>query len=101
MMTSPRLTPTRYYLWPTRLLGREGPLNCQGAVDSIDDTGEFDERAVANQFDNPAVVRGRDWIELGLAMAPKRGVGSDFVGRHHAGVANHVGRENGRESAIA
>ena len=81
-------------------LGLDGPLDGEGAFDRINDAGEFHQGAVPHQLDHAALVGGNRRVEESLAVAPQRPQRPGFVGAHHAGIANHVGREDSRKPAI-
>ena len=75
-------------------------LDGERAFDGVDDAAELDQRAVADQLDDTALVGGDRRIEDRLAVALQRGERAGLVGPHHAGIADHVGRENGRKPPV-
>ena len=79
------------YPWTSGHLGRDGPLNFQCAVDSVDDTCELDQRTVANQFDDPAAMPGDHRVENGLSVVLQGRQRTGFVEAHHPRVAYYVG----------
>ena len=98
MMRSPRLTPIRSVIpGPLATLGRDGPLNFQCAVDSVDDTCELNQRTVANQFDDPAAMPGDRRVENGFSVVLQGRQRTGFVEAHHPRVAYYVGSQDGSE----
>ena len=84
---------------PRILRGRRIALDEKRAVDRIDDAGEFDQRAVADQFDDAAAMLGNRRVEQRLAMPLQGGERPGLVTTHQAGVADDVGRKDGGEPA--
>ena len=80
-------------------LRRDRPLHREGAFDRVDDAAELDQRAVADQLDDAAVVGGDGGVEDGLAVALQGGQRAGLVAGHHAGIADDVGGEDRREPA--
>src|ERR1700683_1426166 len=80
-------------------LGRQGgrALDSQRTVHGIDHAAEFDNGAVADQFDDPAVMGGDGGVEDDLAMPFQGTERAGLVGAHQPGIADHVGSENRRE----
>ena len=66
----------------------------------IDDAGELDHCAVADQLDDAAVVGGDGRVEHGFPVALERGERAGLVGAHHPRIADHVGRKDGRQLTI-
>jgi hypothetical protein len=66
-----------------------------GAFDRIDHAPEFDQRAVAHQLDDAAVVLSDFRLDEVLAQRLQARVCALLVGRHEARVADDVGGENG------
>ena len=81
-------------------LGLHGALDREGAFDGIDDAAELYQRAVPDQLDDPALVLRHSRIEDDLAVALQRRERPRFVGAHHAGIADHVRRKDGRKASI-
>jgi len=70
-------------------------LDFDGAAHRVDDTGEFDQQAVAGGLDNAPAMLG----DLGIdELAPVRlqpGERAFLVGPHQPAVAGDIGRQNG------
>jgi hypothetical protein len=62
----------------------DGVLDSDGAFDGVDDAGEIDERPVANQFHDAAVVRLYRRIEELFSEILQRGKRARLVGCHEA-----------------
>jgi len=75
-------------------------LHGDGALDGVDDAGEFDQHTVAHELDNAPAVRGDLWLDQLLAAGAKRGESSGLVTGHQQAVPNHIGREYRREPAL-
>ena len=87
---------------PRRDLGGQRALDREGAVDGIDDAGEFDQRAIADQLDDAAIVFGDGGVENCLAVTLQRRQRAGLVGRHHARIGDDIGRQNrGKPADIA
>ena len=65
-------------------------LNGEGAFDRIHDGGEFHQRPVAHQLDDPAAPGFDFGIEDLAAMGLERGQRTGFVLCHKPGIAHHV-----------
>jgi hypothetical protein len=81
-------------------LSLDRALNGKGAFDSIDNAGELDQRAVTDQLDDAAFVLNDGRIENGLAVTLQSRQRAGLVGTHHAGIANHIRRKDGRKASI-
>ena len=66
----------------------------------IDCACEFDQRAVARQFDQPAAVSRECWLETFPTMLPQARQRAAFVPSHKAGVADNVCGQNRRQFAL-
>ena len=97
-MTSPRLTPIRSWMRRASFgsaWARQGALDGRGALHGIDHAGELDQRAVAHQLDDAAMILGDRRIDhLAPAVLQPR-QRARFVLAHHAAVTGHIGHENG------
>ena len=75
VITSPRLMPIRSTIWLAQRLVRQrtvGALHRERAVHRIDDAGELDDSAIADQLDGAALM-GRDRrVEHGLPVQLRR-----------------------------
>ena len=78
---------------------RDGSLNSHCALKRIYDTGKFHQQAIASRLDNAsaALIENRINALLAVKFLPPKGSG--FVGFHVARKANHIERQNGRESS--
>jgi hypothetical protein len=75
-------------------------LDLDRAGDGIDRAGELDERPVAHQLDHATRMRGDRRVD---DLAPQRLEArqcSRFVAPHETRKANHIGRKDGRKSAL-
>ena len=70
------------------------------ALQRIDGAGELDQRAIAGQLDQPAAMPGQCGLEPLGAMVPQARQRAALVPAHQAGVADHIGRNDGRQSAL-
>jgi hypothetical protein len=75
-------------------------LDGKGAFDGIDDTAEFHQRAVADQLDHAALVRGNRRIEYGFSMVLQARQRAGFIGAHHAGIADDISRKHGGQAPV-
>jgi hypothetical protein len=80
---SPRLMPTRSVI-----------------VDRLDDAGELHQQAVAHDLDDAAAMLGDLGVDERLAMGLEIGQRSRLVDPHEPRVADHVGGQNGGQSAF-
>ena len=71
-----------------------------GAIDRIDDARELDDRAIADQLHDAAVVSGDCRIEHGFAMALQGGRACRPRPLHQPRIADHVSGKNGRELTV-
>ena len=67
---------------------------------ALDDAGKLDQRAVADQLDDTAVVLGDRRIEQRQAMLLQRGQRAGLVAPHHTRIADHVGRKDGGKPPV-
>ena len=79
----------------------DGALNGERALHRINDAGELDQRPVADQFDDPAMMGGNSGIEDRLAMTFECRQRAGLVGAHHTGIANHISGEDSRQASVA
>ena len=70
------------------------------AGDGIDDRGELDDRAVAHQLDDAALVLGDDRIDRLGAKRLDRGKRAGLVGFDQARIADDVGGQDRRQPAL-
>ena len=75
-------------------------LHGECAMDGIHNTGEFRDRAVADQLDHAPVVGGDCRIEDHLPVLLEGRERSLLVDPHQARIADHVGREDRRELTV-
>ncbi len=78
----------------------EATLNFHGAGHRVDHAGEFDQRAVAHQLDDPPAIPGdlrRENLAMELEQRLER---ASLVLAHQPGIARHVRRQDGREPAF-
>jgi hypothetical protein len=66
----------------------------------FNDAREFDQKAVASCFDDPAFVLGDVGINQFTAMSSKPVQGASFVPPHEAAISGDIGGEDGREPAF-
>ena len=66
----------------------------------VDYARKLDQRPVAHQFDDAPVIVGDLWIDQLLPVRLERSQSARLVPLHETAVANHVGSEDGRESAF-
>ncbi len=81
-------------------LARASRLDRKRAFDRIDDTGELDQRAVADQLEDPPVMGGDRRVEQGLAMALEGKQRAGFVRRHHPRIADDIRGKDRREPPV-
>ena len=75
-------------------------LDFGGALDRAHHAGEFDQHAVAGQFDDAALMIGDGRIDqLGAVILETR-QRADLIGPHQAAVADHVGGQDRGKSAF-
>ena len=72
----------------------DGALDVERTADRVDDTSELDEGAIADQLDHPAPVARDRRIEDAFPVALQGAERPGLIGTDHAGIADHVGREN-------
>jgi len=71
-------------------------LDGDGTTYGIDDTGELDQRPIAHQLDQAAVMLGDRRFQQLLAMRLEGGQGARLVSLHEAAVADHIrGQDRG------
>ena len=70
------------------------------AGDRVDHRGELDDRPVAHQLDDPALVLGQQRVDRLLAQALDRGQRAGLVLLDQARVADDVGRQDRRQPAL-
>src|ERR1700679_2222773 len=80
------------------LLGRI--LNGHRTIHGGDHAGEFHQRAVAHQFELPAVVNVHMWIEDADAIGLQPFHRAGFVGLHQAAVTHDIGGQDGGQFAL-
>jgi hypothetical protein len=78
----------------------EHALHGDGAIHRVDDAGKLDQRAVAHEFDDAALVSRHLGREHVLAQQLERRQGAGLVFAHQPRVADHVGRHNRRKPAF-
>ena len=102
--TSPRLTPIRNTIRRSgRRLGLavgHGLLHRHRAGHRIDHRGELDDRAVAHQLDDAALVLGQQRVDRLLAQRLDRGQRAGLVLLDQARVADHVGGQDRGQPAL-
>ena len=83
-----------------RVLGQLGALaghralDLHGARHRVDDAGELDQRAVAHELDDAAVMFGDHRIDDLAAQRLEPGQGARLVEAHQPAVPHHVGGED-------
>jgi len=82
-----------------RIAADHAALDYHCAPDRIDDTGKFDQRAVACGLDDTAAMTGNRPVNQRSAMGFQRLHGADLVRLHKPAVADDIGGENGRQPA--
>ena len=75
-------------------------LNRERAIDRVDDARELDDRAIADQLHDAAVVSGDCRIEHGFAMPLQGGQRAGLVRSHQPRIADHVSGKNGRKLTV-
>jgi hypothetical protein len=80
---------------------RHALLHFDHALGGIHHGGEFQQQAIAHGFDDAAAVALDQCVDQFRAMAAQVGKRAGFVHAHQPGIANHVGRNNGRQSALS
>ena len=75
-------------------------LHHERAVHGIDHAAELRDGAVADQLDDAAVMGGDGGIEHRQPVQLEGGQGALLVGPHQPRIADHVGREDGRELTV-
>ena len=78
---------------------RHALLQLDRAADGVDHTGELDQRAVAHELDDAAVVLGDLRLDEVPAQGLERGERARLVGRHEPRVADDVRSEYRRQPA--
>ena len=88
--------------WRSALIRRvrAGALHRKGAVHGIDHAAELDDGAIADQLHDAAVVGGDRRVEDGFPVPLQSGQRARLVGPHQPRIADHVGREDGRQFAV-
>jgi hypothetical protein len=80
---------------------RDLPLDLDRAAESIDDTDELDEEAVAAGLDQPAAMRGDRGIDRFRPDRPQSIEGSFFVHPDQARVAGDIGCQDRRQPTLS
>jgi hypothetical protein len=75
-------------------------LDLYGAGHGIDGAGELDEGAVAHQFDHSPGMPGDRRIDDVAAQRLQPAERAGLIEAHQARIADHIGRQNGREPAL-
>jgi hypothetical protein len=82
--------PDRLFVSEFRIAFGEGLLDCDRALNRINRAGEFDERTVAHQFCDPAMVARDSGFDDRLAELDQRSERSGLVLAHEATVADDI-----------
>jgi hypothetical protein len=67
---------------------------------SVDRTGELDQRAIADDLEDTALVPRDQRLKHLLAAHPERGQRAGLIGSHQPAVTDHVGRKNGSKATL-
>jgi hypothetical protein len=86
--------------WDLCLPLGHAPLHGHGAGDRVDHRGELDQRPVAHQLDDPALVLGQQGIDHLPPQVLKRRQRGGLVLLDQARIADHVGGQDGGEPAL-
>ena len=103
-MMSPRVTPGAQLDAP--LLGLGGfaaghrPLDFDRRLQGVDHPGELDQEALAGGLDDAPPELGDQGIEDLVAQRLEAGQGARLVRPHEPAVADHVGGDDRRKSAL-
>ena len=85
----------------TPCVGRfHGLLQLDRARDRVHRAGELHQHAVSHHFDDPAVMRGDQWLEDVSTPRLKGGQRTGLIRLHQAAVADHIGGQNGSKTAL-
>src|SRR5262245_65486802 len=98
MQTDAKYDPLR--LGTVRVDLVHGLLELDGRRQGVDGAGEFHERPIADQLDQPATISGECRLEARGSMLAHSRQCSALVAPHQAGVAEDVGGETGRTCAL-
>jgi hypothetical protein len=75
-------------------------LNVDGAADRVQHAGELDQKAVAHDLEDAPVVARDGRIEELAKMGLQGAQGALLVGLHQPAIADHVCRQNGRQTPL-
>ena len=67
----------------------------------IDRAREFDQRAIAHQLDDAALVLCRQGLDDALATLPQRRQRAGLILLREPAVTDHIGRKDGGEAALS
>ena len=79
---------------------RGGALDRKRAINRIDHARKLDDRAIADQLHDAAVMGGDGRVEHGFAVPLQRIERAGLVGAHQPRIADHVGRQNGGKLTV-
>ncbi len=80
-------------------LGAQCVLNGDGAAQCLHRAGELHEEAIASSLEQPAAMRGGEWLDdFGAQPAHARQC-ARLIGADHGGIANHVGCQDASQTA--
>jgi hypothetical protein len=69
-------------------------------LQGVDHARELDQSAIAHQFDDATVTGGDRGLDEVPSERLQSGVGARLVARHQPAVADHVGGQDRRQSAL-
>ena len=79
---------------------RHGRLQAHGALDGVHGTAELDQRAVADQLEDPSAMRRDQRLQDLRAPGPQSLERARLVQLHEPREADHVGGQDGSKSAL-
>jgi len=83
-----------------QVLLRDGPLNLDRARDGVDDARELDQRPVAHELDDAAVMPVDRRLDEIVTKRLEPGERARLVHAHQAAVSHHVGGEDGNQLPV-